>query len=133
MVKGMEKSNWKTFSKSMPEPMVDQMNDYFKLAGIKNGDKFMDQMLDDLTSEYGKNFKMDVDFKDKKSLKKSEIKSLEDDFKATYNKKIDIKKGYEVECEMTIKGKKDKSTDKTTFTVVKIGSKWYLLDSGFFF
>ena len=78
-------------------------------------------------SEYGKNIKYKVEFKDKEKLDKDEIKEFEKKLKSNTGKKVSIDKAYELDCEIKIKGSKDDDEQDMIISVGKIDGKWYIL------
>lgn len=79
---------------------------------------------------YGKNVKYTVKVTEKDKMSKKDLKEIADQLEDNYE--IDDKKvkaGYELECEMTIKGKEDDEEIETTLYAVKISGKWYLVSS----
>lgn len=98
-----EDEKWKDF--------VDEMNDYLEDA------------KDDLEDDYGKNVKLSVKFLDKKDVKKSDMKKIEERYDDYYD--AEVKKAYKVKIEMEIKGKDDKDSEKGWLYVVNIkGDGW---------
>ncbi|MCR4789186.1 MAG: zinc ribbon domain-containing protein [Lachnospiraceae bacterium] len=66
-------------------------------------------------------------------LNKSNAKKVQSIYKelGSKYKEADVKKGYEVEIEYTIKGKDDKDTDDVTFKVYKVNNEWIIDDMPF--
>lgn len=88
----------------------------------------VDDIQDELEDEYGKNVKVSYKVTDKDEWDEDDLDELRDRLHDTYGiKKKSIKKAFEVEVDMTIKGSEDKDNEETTFDVVKIGNTWYLL------
>jgi len=131
MVKGIQRGSWKTFSKAFPEDMVEAMEKAWRLGGI-DGDEFIEQAVEETEDTYGKNFKITYKILDKDELSEDDLDDLKDSLEIFGVDGDKIKKAYELEIEMTYKGKKDKDTEEETLIVGKIGGKWYIIDGGWF-
>lgn len=101
-------------------------------------DEFKDSYEDQkefLEEAYGKNVKYNLKLTDKDKLSKKKLEALAENIEDNYD--IDEKKvkaAYELEVEMTIKGREDDDETETTMYAVKIGGKWYIVGSdGTFF
>ena len=133
LYKGIEDGSWKKISSALPEDVVDTIEDniiglqYF--SGMNDMDDYIGTISDEIKYQYGDNFKIKIKYKDKDKLDKDEIESLENYYNYSFDKKIHIKKAYNVECELTIKGKEDKDKTETNIIVGKIGSKWYIINA----
>jgi transposase len=79
--------------------------------------------------EYGKNVKIKIKMEDSKKMKKKDLKNLAEALADRYEfiSKKDVKKAFEVDLEMTIKGRDDEDDSEMEAAVVKIGGKWYLI------
>ncbi|MDE5620614.1 MAG: hypothetical protein K2I80_08905 [Ruminococcus sp.] len=98
-----EDEKWKDF--------VDEMNDY------------LEESKEDLEDDYGKNVKLSVKFLDKKDVKKSDMKKIEERYDDYFD--AEVKKAYKVKIEMEIKGKDDEDSEKGWLYVVNIkGDGW---------
>jgi len=117
---------------------------YMKGAVSGDADKmlksFPDAMLEDLSFADKKEFKSNIK-ESKKGLKdlKYEIidkEELEDDdleaIQYEYEDYFKVKKAYTVEVQITIETLDDELTNTVDFTVVKIGSKYYIVGDEFF-
>jgi hypothetical protein len=62
-------------------------------------------------------------------MKKKDLKNLAEALADRYEfiSKKDVKKAFEVDLEMTIKGRDDEDDSEMEAAVVKIGGKWYLI------
>lgn len=86
----------------------------------------VDDMLDELEDEYGKRIRVSYKVEDKDALSKKKLEKLAEALNDRYDiKESSVKKAYELELEMTIKGSEDDEDTEITLTVVKIGSEWY--------
>lgn len=86
-------------------------------------------MKEELEDTYGKNVKYTIKVTDKDKMSNKDLKAIGDALEEEYE--IDDKKvkaGWEMEVEMTIKGKDDDDEIETTLNVVKIGGQWYVLN-----
>jgi len=97
------------------DDVVDMMDDY------------MDLIVDSLEDEFGDHVKITYKVTDKDELSKKEIKKLEEQYEDEFDFKADIKKGYELELDVKIKGSDDKDSNEMEMTVVNIdGIGWKL-------
>ena len=109
------------------EYLEDEDEDFDLKDAIEEYEDEYEDMMDDLEDEYGKNIKVKCKIEDKDKLSGKEISKIAEALKEKYDiKKKSVKKGYEVDVELTIKGSDDKDDDDATLTVVKIGGKWYV-------
>lgn len=94
---------------------------------LKGYKKWAEDQKDELEDEYGKNFKISYKWTDKDEITGKELTKIKDAITGKYEKikNKDIKKAYEVDLEVTIKGSEDDDEDESTMTVVQIGGKWY--------
>ena len=101
-------------------------------------DEFKDSyedMKEYLEDEYGKNAKYSMKIADKDKLSKKKLEALAESIEENYE--IDEKKvkaAYELEVEVSLKGREDDSEYDSTMYAVKIGGKWYIVgpDGTFF-
>ena len=92
-----------------------------------------DTWIEDLEEEYGKNIEVSFKIVEKDEMKKSDFNDLKDYLNERYDiPKKNIENAYEVELEITYKGKDDKDTDDAEFTVVQIDGKWYVVSNNSF-
>ena len=93
--------------------------------------EFKDQWEDlkeEMEDQYGKNVKIKIKVTDKKKMSKKDLEEIAEKIEDNYE--IDEKKvkaGWEMECEMTIKGREDDDEVENTLYVVKISGKWYVV------
>lgn len=119
--------------KSMyPEEILDLMDD----AGMDLDDLVevledsSKENLDSLEDAYGDDVKISYKIKEADKMDKDDLSEYKDDLKDMYDiPKKDVKAAYEVEVEVTIKGDEDKDSNDMDLVVVKIGSKWCLMDA----
>lgn len=110
------------------EYLEDEDEDFDLKDAIEEYEDEFEDMMDDLEDEYGKNLKIKAKIEDKEKLSKKDISKIADALKDEFDiKKKSVKKGYEVDVDLTIKGSEDEDSDETTLTVIKIGSKWYIV------
>lgn len=101
-------------------------------------DEFKDSYEDQkefMEDEYGKNAKYNIKITDKDKLSKKKLEALAENIEENYD--IDEKKvkaAYELEVEVSIKGRDDDDEYETTMYAVKISGKWYIVgpDGSFF-
>ena len=120
-------------------------NDYWKYvkeeediskADVKDTFKELyEEMEEEMEDTYGKNAKYTIKVTDADKLSKKKLSALAENIEENYE--IDEKKvkaGYELECEMTVKGREDDDEYEDTLYAVKIGGNWYVVSSsGTFF
>ena len=92
-------------------------------------EEYSEDMVEALEEEYGKNLRVTYKITDKDKLDKDDLKELREDLHESWGvKKKAVKKAYELELDLTIKGRDDEETDEATVTVAKIGSRWYIVN-----
>ncbi|MDE6502769.1 MAG: hypothetical protein K2L10_11840 [Ruminococcus sp.] len=119
----------KMFSAVIPKDKIKEMKK--ELKGSKfDWDDLMDTIddgledsMEDLEYKYGKNVKLSVKFLEKKKVKGDDLEEIEELYEDTFD--AEVSKAYKVKVEMTIKGKKEKDTNKSWLYVAKIkGDDW---------
>lgn len=114
--KGLEKCSVSTMAKSFPESVSDSIKE-------STEDEDLESLISLLELAYGKNIKISYNIKDKTSLKKDKISSLEKSFG------LKIQKAYQLDIEVEFKGKKDKRKTSIQLTSAKIkGEGWKILN-----
>lgn len=119
----------KMFSAVIPDSKIKEMKKELKDSKF-DWDDLMDEIddglenvMEDLEDEYGKNVKFSVKFLDKKKVKGDELEEIEELYDETFD--AEISKVYKVKTEITIKGKKDKDSEKSWLYVAKVkGDDW---------
>lgn len=133
-IKFMGEGNAKVISKMIPADALKYLEDEedFDLDEYKEQyEEMYESRLESLEDEYGKNIRFSYKVTDKDELSEKKLNALRDNLKDNYDiAKKDVKKAYEVELELTIKGKDDKDTNDAELIVVKIGGSWYVCSSG---
>ena len=112
------------------EYMEDE-NEDFDIDEVKDQfEENYETSLELLEEKYGDNVRIKIKVTDEKKLKDKKVKDLADALNEKYDiKKKSVKQAYELELEMTIKGSDDEDEDEMELYAVKIGSKWYLVNS----
>ena len=85
-----------------------------------------EDLKDELEDKYGKNAKIKMKVTDHKKLKSKKLSAIAESIEETYD--IDenkVKAAYELEVEMTVKGKEDEDNEEMELVAVKISGKWY--------
>lgn len=86
-----------------------------------------DDMKDTLEDEYGKRVRVSYKIKDKDKLSKKKVELIAEALNDQYDiREKSVKKAYELEVEMKIKGSEDGDEEESNLTVIKIGTKWYV-------
>lgn len=129
--KGAVKDYFKAIQTQDVKDYINLMPETSKLLYLSEEDLYDDveQQLHDtveyLEAEYGKNIKFKVKKIEKEELTNKEKKAII----ATYSfsdklSDIEIKKAYEVDFDITIKGKEDNDTDSGSLVVIKEDGDW---------
>lgn len=80
-------------------------------------------------NDYGRDFKTSVDVKDKEKIEKSDLKDIEEYLQIKFDKKkLEVTKGYILDCEVSIKGDDDDDVEDYECLVLKIDGKWCITD-----
>ena len=123
----------KMLSVVLPESKMKELKKEMK-DSIIDWDAFLDKMddsieeaMEELEDDYGKNVKFSAKILDKEKLKGDELEEIQEEYEDEFD--AEIKKAYKLKVKMTIKGKKDEETDKASVYVVKVkGDDWKLYD-----
>ena len=87
-----------------------------------------DDIQDAMEDEFGKNIKVTYKVVDEDKLSNRKMEKIAEALEDTYDIDADsVKEGYKIDVEMTIKGSEDDDEEETTFNVIKIGNRWYLI------
>jgi hypothetical protein len=128
MVKGMQNGDFDLMMKAYPDFMKDQIEESLAYYSDDIND-FMKEYMNTFKEQYGDNFVVTYKIVDKEKLDSSDVESLEEEIEYTYDEKINIDEIYELDVELSIKGSDGEDSDTSTFTVFKVGSKWYIMDN----
>jgi hypothetical protein len=113
------KAYWDWYEDEEDESIKDIKEDY---------EDNWDDRKDALEDEYGKRIRTSYKVKDKDKLSKKKIELIAEALNDQYDiREKSVKKGYEVEIELKVKGSEDDEEEDVDLTVIKIGSKWYLV------
>lgn len=78
-----------------------------------------------LKEEYGRDFKIKVSVEDKEKIEKSDLKDIEEILQIKFDKKkLEVSKGYILDCDFEIKGDDDEGTESDEILVLKIDGEW---------
>ena len=88
-----------------------------------------------LEEQHGEDYTLDYEVKDKQEIDDDELDELKQKMNSRYNiDEDDVKMGYKLDIEFTIKGsKKERSWEAEDAYVIKIGSRWYPISDGGYF
>lgn len=108
-----------------------------KLFNIKDKDELneayeevLEERKEALEDEYGKNVKYSYKITDVDELSDKKVSEYAGALKDKYDiAKKKVTKGYEVEFDITVKGKEDEDDDEMTLTVLKIDGNWYVVSA----
>lgn len=85
----------------------------------------VDEVVETWEDEFGE-FKLSVKFEDKEELDEDEIEEIEEEYKDD-GYRVKIKKAYELECTLIIKGEDDDDDEDVDFVVMNVeGEGWKL-------
>ena len=115
----------------MPKEAIEEIMDEEgydnKSEMIRDANDSLENLTDEYTEYFGKNYKVKVEVRKVTEWKNSQIKE--------YNKELDdekidmtIQAGADVELKVTVTGKNEKETYKPTVSVFKVGGRWYAAD-----
>lgn len=117
----IEKGSAKKMLEIFPECMKEEME---KTITESN----MERALSSFESLYGENIKVSYKEIEKDEIDEDDLKDVEDDLKDEYDDDdIEVKKGYKVKVEATIKGDDDEKTATNTLKVYQINGKWCMI------
>lgn len=136
LIKAYDKENAEAIVKLYPKYQIElDDEDEFDRAELEETkmDLFYDYWEEELDAD---GLKFSYKIEDCDEVKKSELKDYADEMKDEIQdadadvdfKKNKVKKGYEIEVEVTVKGGGDKDTCDLYLVVIKYGSKWYLVN-----
>lgn len=123
--KAMETGKGKYLYKCMPEFMIEyEYEDMKKSEILDELDDIGKDILDDLEDDYGDDIKVTYKIKNKEKIDKDDLEDMEHDIKKYYDSKVKIKKGYEVEVRLKIKGDDESDSQKMNLKIYKIDGDW---------
>lgn len=130
LLKSVETGSFDTFKSAFPDFLEDEIDGM--LYEYVDEDDYMDSMLEDLEYSYGDGIKMSYKILDKEKMDSRDLIDMEDRIESYYDEKVNVKAGYTLNVRMKVKGSEDSDQDEIELDVIKIGSKWYLMDSNIF-
>ncbi len=116
--KGFNKEDAKYIMKAYPEVYLD---DYIDEDDIEDS---LEEVLEELEDKYGKNIKLKFKVTDKEKVDKDDLEDMEEYYEDVVDDTVKISRGYELEVDVTIKGKKRDKTKEMDIVVLKIDGKW---------
>ena len=116
----MPKEYWEYLEEEDGQELDDIIDDF--------EDDYKD-LVDEWEDEYGKNPKVSYEIEEAEKMDKDDVEDMAEALEEKYSfiDDKDVKQAYEVEIELTIKGRKDDDSDDMDVLCVKIGSGWYLI------
>jgi uncharacterized membrane protein YvbJ len=123
----IEKSDFDKLVAAYPDYISDGMDDF--LEYYDDEDEYVEEIFGGLEDEFGSRINVTFKVKDKEKMTRDELEDLEEDIDSYYDEEVNIKAGYYLSVEASIKGSEDHDKQNTEMTVIKIGSKWYLSDA----
>ncbi|MDE6034676.1 MAG: hypothetical protein K2G36_02035 [Ruminococcus sp.] len=133
-IKAMNKCDTKKLlSVTMPESKLKEIKKQTK-DSVVDWDALLDKVddaledsLENLEDDYGKNVRYSIKITNKEKVKGDELDEIQEEYEEIYD--AEIKKAYLLDAEVTVKGKKDEKTNDTSFYVVKVkGDNWKIYD-----
>ena len=122
----------KAYENGDADAMIELMkDDYYELYNETWGDNFVEEQFNedvqDMKEEVGTVKSIKIEDRSEEKYEKDEI---EDVNKTLDRLNVDMKVDdcLEIDMDVEIKGSEDDADGKITYTVVKSGSKWYLVD-----
>ncbi len=130
----IEKENGKKLQKAFGKAVVSAMDDYLEEEDYYDDGRYddIDELFEGMAEslnkgcqdKHGKNLKISYKITDKDKLDKGDLKDYRDSLKDSFDKKLKVTKGYEVDLKVTYKDKDDKDTGKMKLDVLKVNGKW---------
>ena len=120
-------SIYKLINGKMAKALIEDVGETKKEA-IEDLKDDMDDEIDDLEDEVGKVKKIEVKDVDKNYASKSDIKDLKKEFKKELDVDLDISGCAYARADITVEGEDGTADGTLSYTVLKIGSKWYITD-----
>lgn len=122
--KAFNKEDAKYLVKAYPEIFVEEY-EYMDEDDLEDD---LEYSLDKLVDRYGKNIKLSYKINDKDKIDKDDLEELEDNLEYMLDETVKISRGWELEVEFTVKGKKRKRTKKVDVNVLKVDGKWAIVE-----
>jgi len=120
---GLSRADSKIMFKALPDFARKEL---LKEKSYREYDKSLKTIIDDMKEEYGDNFKIKYKIIAKESIDNTDLESVANEFKKTYNTSVDITEGYKLKVDITTKGSKKEETNSLDFFVYKINNVWSL-------
>lgn len=125
MYRALENSDYNNYLDSFPDYIKD-LYEANEAVNTENSDNMSDALKKAMKNTYGEDVVFTYQINGKKELTEDEIKAMEISINNTYQKNVDIKKGYKLEIETTVKGSLKEDTNTGETIVILIDSKWYI-------
>ena len=123
------KATERTIQKSYPKDYWEYMEDEYDMTAedrFESYEDYVDDMIEELEEEYGRNVRISYKVKNKDKLSDKKLNNLKDYYKGYDMAKKKLTKAYELELEITIKGSDDKEVLDAEAIVYKYAGKWYV-------
>lgn len=120
LVEGLSEANAEKFAKAFPPYLADQMKEIFTAD-------YLQKSLEEAKEQYGENVSMTYTVTSKEEISEDDIKTKEEDIKSSFEKEVDITKGYKLNIEITTKGDDAEDKDTSSFDVYEMDGNWYIL------
>jgi|BioPla2DNA2_1021312.scaffolds.fasta_scaffold00019_76 hypothetical protein len=119
--KAFNKEDAKYLVKAYPEIYTEEYDEDDMEDDLKD-------VLEELEDKYGKNIKLKYKVNDKEKIDKDDLEDLEDNIENYLDETVKISRGWELEVEFTVKGKKKERTKEIDVYVVKMDGKWAIVE-----
>ncbi|MBD5159353.1 MAG: hypothetical protein HDT23_03825 [Ruminococcus sp.] len=117
----MPESQLKEIKKEVKDSIIDWD------ALLDKVDEALEEEMEELEDDYGKNVKFSAKIVNKKKVKGDDLEDIQEEYDDSFD--AEVKKAYKLKVEVSIKGKKDSDSDKISVYVVKVkGDGWKIYD-----
>lgn len=132
MFEAIQKKDGELMMESYSEYEVDYKAEAYDMSK-KEVSKYYKEIAkgsyDLVKEEYGRDFKIKVSIEDKEKIEKDDLKDIEEILQIKFDKKkLEVTKGYVLDCDIEIKGDDDEDTESGEFLVLKIDGEWCITD-----
>lgn len=128
MYKAVQNKDGDLMMECYSEYEIDYMADRYDMSK-KDIQKYYKEsaktLYDFIKEEYGRDFKIKVSVEDKEKIDKDDLKDIEEILQIKFDKKkLEVTKGYVLDCDFEIKGDDDEDTESEEVLVLKIDGEW---------
>lgn len=120
-IEGVAEANSEKFLKAFPTFISDTLKSIFS-------DDYLKEIKKENEEKFGEDVTISYKVKEKTEISQDDINSIKESVKTTYDKELNITKGYKVDLDITTKGSKDEETDSETIDVYEVDGVWCILN-----